>query len=703
MYFAEIEIQDGNRRVQHVLHDPHTEESVLSHGRITHAVNTISDFRFEMLPGHPLFETDLPAYLSWVTVRDKDNNIIFRGRVIDLSRQMGANGIPTKAYVAECELAYLLDSIQRVRDFQGRAAIETPEFLRIMLDRHNGRVEVEKSFHRMRVNDTEFSVDTTIPRTVDRETLPTRRVEYATTFENIKENLLDHVGGYIWIEYRDNERIFCYQEDERDFWNKSTMPIALAENLESVRSERVSTRAITRIIPLGIELNTPENAIRRLVAAGIINNDDFEDGRDYGENVEWWKQNYDKINDWMFRLLLELSRLNYLSCRGPEDACDYEACDPANELEPLFDDPVDRFDDENNVRNPDGFSKAVDLLAGGVWPRQVRAIRYPDYWKEAGRTDLDAEEIAEIENEDERVYLMRIRWLIRKAARDFTKCRPRLFQVDELDARLNLGNPNWIDVDMELAIQRLHIAGIMHDTEFWTTQYETRFQRATSSWTATLIIALSALNYDPILVSQAREAVGGETGVANMMENKQAQLHEGIDRLASLGTINNPDYWKELSERIPYIAALLWMTGQSVDMGDPRSPYFNSSRNLFGTTVEKVLIFDNVTDCNELWQRGIDWIRNRNLPMSMTLSALDLSQLDASYEQFQVGWEYRVENPLLDIGGIEAYRLTQQTIDLLNPLKSTLTFGDRDISMTSNRSRAFEKKHKILSKKGALS
>ena len=690
MYFAEIELQEGNRRVPYVLHDPHTEDSVLHRGRVTHAVNAVSDFRFELLPNHPLFETDLPAYLSWVTVKDADGKIIFRGRVIDLSRQMGTDGMPVKAYVAECEMAYLLDSVQRVRDFRGRTAVTTAEFLRVLLHRHNGRVESEKQFARMQVNREVFPVNSTAhPRPSNPEGLPAHRIEYTTSFENIKENLLDHLGGYIWVEYEGDTRVFCYEDDEEKFWDKrGPMSIALAENLESIRSERVSSRAVTRIVPLGIELNTPENAIRRLVAVGIINNDEGRDGRDYGENVEWWKHNYSRIDPWMFQLLLNISRLNYLRCRGERDGCDHPPCNEPP-LPPLFDDAGGRFEDENNIRNPEAFSAAIDRLAGGIWPQQVNAIRNPGYWKQRGRIDLEAEEIAEITDEDERIFLLRLRWLIRKVARGFTKCRPRLHQVEELDARLNLGSPNWIDVDMELALNRLHAAGIVMTTEHWMTQYQARFQRAMSPWSATLIIALSALNYDPALVSEARPAIVAPNTVGSMRETRRAELHEGIDRLAGLGIIHNPDYWKDVAEVASDIAALLWMTGQSVDMRNPRSPYANSSRNLFGTTVEKVLIWDDVTDCDELWERGITWIKNRSLSSSISVSALDLSHLDARYEHFQVGYTYGVENPLLGIGGTEsAYRLTGQTIDLLNPLRSTLTFGDRDIAMTSDRSRA---------------
>jgi hypothetical protein len=719
VYFVEVDIREGNRTITLPLHDPYTDNTLLHKGNVKFVLNAINDFRFEMLPTHPLYETELEPYLSWIRIKDIKGEIIFRGRVIDLSRKMTANGLPVKEYIAECELAYLLDSVQRVREFRGETDVTTGEFLRRLITRHNGRVEVEKRIHVVNVNGEDY--DPALPESSfiledhkpENGSLPPHDIKYGSTFENIKENLLGEFGGYLWMEYRGEdivnpERVLCYWQDEKcidcrenekcekceagegvreSFWKKSEMPLRLAENLESIRSERLSSQAITRIVPLGIELNTPENAIRRLVAAKIINNEDIQDSRDYGPNVEWWKHNYSRIDPWMFQLLLNLSRLNYVQCDGEEVGCYFEGCNPDPPLRDLFDDATGRLDDHNNVRNAEAFGLAVDSLFLSSNSRPVRGIRNPDYWKARGRINMPNGDIQNIPDEDERIHLLRLRWLIRKAARDFTKCRPRLHQVDELNARLNLGNPTWIDVDMELALMRLEDAGIILTAAHWMDHYNNRFQLTLSPWTAQLLIALSALNYDRAKVIEARAAITGDNTPFDMLEHRRDELVEGIFRLARHGAILSPEYW--IDGIIDYaidIASLLWMAGQSVNERNPRSQFANSSRNLFGTTVEKVVIFEDVTDCNELWQKGITWIRNRVLSSSISVSALDLSHLDVAYDRFKVGYTYKADNHLLGIN--EEYRLIEQSVDITNPLKSSLTFGDRQMALSSTTSRA---------------
>jgi len=134
------------------------------------------------------------------------------------------------------------------------------------------------------------------------------------------------------------------------------------------------------------------------------------------------------------------------------------------------------------------------------------------------------------------------------------------------------------------------------------------------------------------------------------------------------------------------IVSLLWITAQSLDLQNPHSPYASSARNLFGTIVEKVEIFNDTACCDELWRRSIAWIRNRASANSISISALDLSHLDIGYEQFRIGNKYRAEHELLGIN--EVYRLIQQTIDVVDPLKSNLTFEDRQIALSRTSSRA---------------
>jgi hypothetical protein len=686
VYFVEIDIRIGNRTETKVLHDPHSKESVLYKGKITRMLNAINDFRFEMLYTHPLFKDEIRPYASMVRVRDSQNNIIFRGRVIDYTPKMNNNGQMVKEFVVECELAFLLDSVQRVREFSGSTRITTGEYVRRIIRRHNDRVEEAKKIHMVNVNGVDHNPD--LPESQGTGELGDRyHITYDSTFKNITDNLLDEFGGYVWLDYRmsadgrSEQRVLYYEQRENEFWKPGNMPIRLAENLESIRSENLSSQALTRLVPLGIELNTPQNAIRRLVAAGIINNSDGGDpSRDYGQNVQWWMQNYNQIDPWMFQLLINLSRLNYIPCDGVD--CENPGCRSGQTLGNLFDSATTAdLWNVNNVRNSTAFSNAISLL------NTVGAISNPAYWRASGRAGiLPPYDILQGLNQDQRVSLMRLRWLVRKVERALNTCVPRFQGSDEVNARLNLGSPNWIEVDIEPALSRLEEAGILLPGGHWHELFEDRFRRTLSTWTGQLLLSLSVLNYLPDRVAAARQEVMGGPAIDHIAQNRREEWFAGIDRLADVGAIHNPDHWKERYTSRD-IVALLWMTGQSVNLRNPHSPNAGSARNLFGTIVEKVVIWDDVTDCDELWRKGLTWIRNRALSNSISISALDLSFLNIDYGQFNIGKVYKAEHELLGIN--DEYRLIQQDIDVIDPLKSNLVFGDRQrkLSRTSSRAR----------------
>ena len=703
MYFIEIDIRIGNRIVTKVLHDPHSNDSVLYKGKITRMLNAVNDFRFEMLYSHPLFKEEIRPYAAMVRVKDNQNKIIFRGRVIDYSQKMGNNGQIIKEFVVECELAFLLDSVQRVREFSGHTLITTGEYVRRLIRRHNDRVEDEKRIDVVNVNGVDYDPDLpevspfplpicdvcqVTPRENCRDCARLRvdrhHITYASTFKNITDNLLDEFGGYVWLDYRmsadgrSEQRVLYYEQREDVFWKPGNMPIKLAENIENIKSEQLSSQTLTRLVPLGIELNTPENAIRRLVAVGLIDNDTVNPG-EYGQNVHWWLQNFNRLDPWMFQLLINLSRLNYIPCDGV--GCENPECKHGVYVPALFDSAIN-LTNQNNIRNSAAFERSIRIFNR----ENVRAVNNVDYWLlGSGRANIHPpDDIFQGLNQEQRTFLMRLRWLVRKAERALNICHPRFTGSDELNARLNLGNPNWIEVDIEPALNRLHYAGIILTQDHWLNIFDNRF-RNTSPWTGQLLLSLSVLNYDPGEVEVARGEIDGGPAIDLIVATRLEEWHAGIDKLASVGAIHNPEHWKERYFSRD-IVALLWITGRSVNLRNPRSPYAMSARNLFGTIVEKVVTWDDITCCDELWRKGVMWIRNRALANSITVSALDLSHLDIGYEQFKVGNTYRAEHELLGIN--DRYRLIQQSIDVIDPLKSNLTFGDRQIALSRTSSRA---------------
>ena len=102
--------------------------------------------------------------------------------------------------------------------------------------------------------------------------------------------------------------------------------------------------------------------------------------------------------------------------------------------------------------------------------------------------------------------------------------------------------------------------------------------------------------------------------------------------------------------------------------------------------------WDDVTEASNLLRKGREFFKNNNkIVRKNSLSALDLSLIGLDINTFEVGNTYLVVNPVLNIS--EYLRVIEKTIDINAPHKSSLTIGDKYISMTeiqSNEKKEFQ-------------
>lgn len=203
MYFVEVSVNQDSPAV--MLHDPYSLTSVLHKGQITKVLNAVNNFNFELLRTHPQYEANIVPYKSLVRVRDSENKIIFRGRIVDFSYKMAGAGQMIKSFVAECELAYLLDSMQEAEEI---VSITIDEYLRRLLSNHNRRVQgdiTSKLIDFVRINGGEIEpIEMGFNNScICGPTNEVHHINYGSTFQNIKENILNRNSGYIWLEYEE--------------------------------------------------------------------------------------------------------------------------------------------------------------------------------------------------------------------------------------------------------------------------------------------------------------------------------------------------------------------------------------------------------------------------------------------------------------------------------------------------------------------
>ena len=590
MYFAEIDL-GGNTSNTQMLHDPYSDDRLLYKGQVTQVLGAVNDFRFEILPSHPLFETEIEPYSTLVRVRDSQNNIIFRGRVVDYSQKMSGNGLMSKEYLAECELAYLLDSMQKAEEI---FRIDEVEYLRRLLINHNATVGNDKRIHALRIERGQNTILVAGgPNTICNcgATVGIYHVNYGSTYQNIREQILTPLGGYIWLEYAENgDRILNYSHTTG---NTREMPIELAVNLESMKSEYFPSREITQLIPLGSEIDCPELAIKRLRDIGLIENEDNQNFWQY--EVDHWDEDgaslhqdpdHTPISRWTSQLLVGLSKLNYnngCKCERNNGGCARCISYISAKREAIQ--PTWMIPDVNSIYY---YERAVDFLANSG------AISSQDYWKEAKNSKH-----------------LELRWLIRLAAQTVYTEDSRRTEIDcPLDAIEWLRINNLCDPDIPCVpgipcdpdnpcdpVRGIQFFGQPDD---WIAEVNPDNPNRISPWTGQLIVKLARLNFN----ARTREEVDEHrdmlaqyvyrmnsfgqyvrvylpNGVPRQEVDCNIAFRKAVDSLSNTGVIGSPTYWKNLVgdryEGVRFIKWLIRLGDLTIDHTRPLKMQYNDA------------------------------------------------------------------------------------------------------------------------------
>jgi hypothetical protein len=87
-------------------------------------------------------------------------------------------------------------------------------------------------------------------------------------------------------------------------------------------------------------------------------------------------------------------------------------------------------------------------------------------------------------------------------------------------------------------------------------------------------------------------------------------------------------------------------------------------------------IWDEVTDANTLKNNGIDWLNKQKVVLQQfTVEAIDLFKIGKGIEEFYVGNTHKVVNPIMAIN--ERIRVVSKKVDIVDPINSSLTIGDK--------------------------
>lgn len=244
----QITITNGS--VSAVIHKADFDSVIrLASGQFAEEVNRIPSFNFTVLPSNPCYSQGLNDRRTFVEVLNtKTNEAEFEGVLLHSGKKMTNAGKVYRSCVCEGFLGFLCDSVQPYFHYENYTVVE---FLTALLENHNAQVSEDK---RIYLGSCDFSSDNTNSKTT----------AYRNTLEEIKINLIDRIGGEVRIRKIDGRLVLDFLTH---YGVKCGTAIELAKNIRSLEVSSDSTNIVTRLIPLGCQLN--DETAERLTIASV--------------------------------------------------------------------------------------------------------------------------------------------------------------------------------------------------------------------------------------------------------------------------------------------------------------------------------------------------------------------------------------------------------------------------------------------------
>ena len=252
------------------IHDPYSPRGgTVLVGEVTQALNTIHEFTFAIPFTHPLYNKMVPFKSIVEVVNLYDGKVEFVGRVLTSTNEMTTNGFAQKV-TCEDFLSFLHDSAQWFQKLpnQGAAPYLT-EILRVA----NGEVEDYK-----RINLGTCTVNS-------RTDKPWRYLGYESTWDCVRERIINNIGGYLTI-YERNTRLYVDWTAQIGETKKS--PLQIGKNIKSASRELDFDGLATQIMPVGADIQkehpdedqSPDVTREQLTIWHVNNNSAFLEDKD---------------------------------------------------------------------------------------------------------------------------------------------------------------------------------------------------------------------------------------------------------------------------------------------------------------------------------------------------------------------------------------------------------------------------------------
>lgn len=192
-------------------------------------------------------------------------NIEFEGYLLKSPESMTGKGTLQKKLTFEGYLGYLNDSVQDYHNYTDQDALPA-QFLLALLNYHNATTEEKKHIYLGMVN---------VPGNSNSKT-----TNYRSTLAEIKENLVGRYGGELRVRRRNDGKLYLDYLTADTSGSTSDTVIMLGHNMRSLSIESDTANIITRLMPLGAQLDqinpstSSDDSAERLTIIGAVDPDD---------------------------------------------------------------------------------------------------------------------------------------------------------------------------------------------------------------------------------------------------------------------------------------------------------------------------------------------------------------------------------------------------------------------------------------------
>jgi hypothetical protein len=645
----------------------------VSEGKLTIKETDIDDLELTVNRDNLLFDNVRPMH-THVEVYD-DDKLLFRGRAIKPKKEMQSSGRFIRTYTFEDIEAYLLDSIQR---FYEAVGLTPKEFLQSLIDVHNSQVPQYKQFKLRNCNVTNNKDDAY------------RQIDYPKTRDAIKDKLINELGGYLVTEYKqDGPNMLDYVTDIGND-HKNDTPIQLAVNMQSASLTIDPTKVITRVIPLGkqldaqtVDVSGENSTVTTGGGATTAINGDWTEAIKHAAKIMNVNLDQNGLNAVLRRINQESGGSETVTNNWDSNA---RAGHPSTGLLQYIQSTFDTWKVQGYEDIHKGFHQLLALFNDSNW---LADISVAGGWSPSGTRRVNGP----VTDTTTETLTNGWGWPFPNVGEGSFSQAQRFgydggYRTNSFHDGLDFGSVDHPGSEVHAihggtVVFKGYMGGlgnyvVTHSTDGFNIVYQEAFGsagqiRVNIGDKVKTGDVIGWRNTDHLHVGVTKadfyEAVKKSFTNDGTWLDPQALIKNGGD-----GSQSEDESKKEEVSNSNAARPKLTITSVNEGRDYIDIPDLQKEFGIINGTIE----FNEVTDANDLMNQAKAWINAQRVPESWEVSAVELNL--PNFDHFKVADRYMFINPY--VAQSQLLRVVQKEVDLLQPHKSTLTIGDKSLGLT---------------------